>query len=111
MPAYSSNCVLAPTTTKRCEFISELHDDEQRAVLLIWDGLPSHRGRRLSEWIASERQWLFVERLPGYAPELNPIEYVWGNLTCTELANLCSDTIAEVATIAEGGLNRIGTDA
>ena len=35
----------------------------------------------------------------------------WGNLKSTELANLCSDTIGEVADIAEGGLDRIGSDA
>ncbi len=92
-------------------FLSELHEVEQRAVLLIWDGLPSHRSRRMNEWIVSQRDWLSVERLPGYAPDLNPIENVWGNLKSQELANLCSDTIDEVADIAEEGLDRIGTDA
>jgi DDE superfamily endonuclease len=93
------------------EFLSELNEVERRAVLLIWDGLPSHRSRRMSEWIASQRHWLSVERLPGYAPELNPLETAWGNLKSTELANLCSDTIGEVADMAEAGLDRIGTDA
>jgi hypothetical protein len=51
-------------------FLSELHEVEQRNVLLIWDGLPSHHGRRMSDWIASQRHWLSVERLPGYAPVL-----------------------------------------
>jgi len=92
-------------------FLSELHEVEQRGVLLIWDGLPSHRSRRMSEWIVSQRDWLSVERLPGYAPDLNPIENVWGNLKSQELANLCSDTIDKVADIAEQGLDRIGTDA
>jgi len=95
----------------RIAFLSELHEVEQRGVLLIWDGLPSHRSRRMSEWIVSQRDWLSVERLPGYAPDLNPIENVWGNLKSQELANLCSDTIDKVADIAEQGLDRIGTDA
>jgi transposase len=93
------------------EFLSELLAVEQRTVLLIWDGLPSHRSRRMSDWIASQRHWLSVERLPGYAPDLNPIENVWGNLKSQELANLCSNTIDQVADIAEGGLDRIGSDA
>ena len=93
------------------EFLSELHAVEQRSVLLIWDGLPSHRSRRMSDWITSQRHWLSVERLPGYAPDLNPIENVWGNLKSQELANLCSQTIDQAADIAEGGLDRIGTDA
>ena len=92
-------------------FLSELNEVEQRNVLLIWDGLPSHRSRRMSDWIARQRHWLSVERLPGYAPDLNPIENVWGNLKSQELANLCSNTIDQVADIAEGGLDRIGSDA
>ncbi|MGI9147996.1 MAG: transposase [Chloroflexota bacterium] len=94
------------------EFLTELNQlEQQRPLLLIWDGLPSHRSRRMSEWIASQREWLWVERLPGYAPDLNPIEQVWGRLKSAELANLCSDTIDEVASIAEDGLDRIGSDA
>src|SRR5205823_1942140 len=93
------------------DFLSELHEVEQRAVLLIWDWLPSHRSRRMSECIGSQRHWLSGEPLPGYAPDLNPIEYVWGNLKSTELANLGSTTIDEVADTAEEGLDRIGTDA
>ena len=92
------------------EFLRELNEVEHRAVLLIWDGLPSHRSRRMGDWIASQRHWLSVERLPGYAPELNPVEYAWGNLKSTELANLCSTSISAVADRAEDGLDRIGTD-
>jgi transposase len=92
-------------------FLSELNAVEQRPVLLIWDGLPSHRSRRMSDWIMRQRHWLSVERLPGYAPDLNPIESAWGNLKSAELANLCSTTISDVAHIAEHGLDRIGTDA
>ncbi len=93
------------------EFLSDLKTLEQRRVLLIWDGLPSHRSRRMLEWVASQRDWLSVEPLPGYAPDVNPIEHVWGNLKSTELANLCSDNIDEVATVADDGLDRIGSDA
>ena len=80
-------------------------------MLLIWDGLPAHRSRRMTDWMASQRDWLSVEQLPGYAPDLNPLEQAWGNLKSQELANLCRDTIDEVADIAADGLDRIGTDA
>jgi putative transposase len=93
------------------EFLSLLNDVEQRPVLLIWDGLPSHRSRRMNDWIASQRHWLSVEPLPGYAPDLNPIEQVWGSVKSTELANLCADTIGEVADVAADGLDRISSDA
>lgn len=79
-------------------------------VTLIWDGLPSHRSRVMTRWIATQRNWLVVERLPPYGHDLNPVELVWGNLKSSELANLCPDTIAEAAEYAEDGLGRIGTD-
>ena len=93
------------------EFLTDLHRLERgRTVLLLWDGLPAHRSRLMLEWVASQRAWLSVERLPGYAPELNPTEQLWGNLKSTELANLCADTIGEVAEVTEDGLHRIGSD-
>jgi putative transposase len=36
---------------------------------------------------------------------------VWGSLKAKELANLCADTIAEVADIAADGPDRIRSDA
>jgi transposase len=30
-----------------------------------------------------------LERLPGYAPELNPDEGIWKHLKCVELKNVC----------------------
>jgi transposase len=94
------------------DFLSDLHQLEQhRSVLVIWDGLPSHRSRRMLDWVASQRDWLSIEQLPGYAPDVNPTEQVWGSLKSTELANLCADTIGEVAEIAEDGLDRISSDA
>jgi hypothetical protein len=46
--------------------------------------------------------------LPGYAPELNPVEPLWSNLKEVELANLAADTLAEVIAAAERGIQRIG---
>ena len=94
------------------EFLSDLHRLEPgRRMVVLWDGLPAHRSRCMTDWIDLQRAWLSVERLPAYAPELNPTEQVFGNLKSTELANLCRNTIAEVEAIAEDGLDRIGSDA
>ena len=41
-----------------------------------------------------------IERLPAYAPELNPVEYIWGYMKQRELANLCLNTIGEVGAFA-----------
>jgi transposase len=97
-------------TDSLIEFLTALHEHfDSQPVTLIWDGLPSHRSKAMTAWLATQRHWLVVEKLPGYAPDLNPVELVWGNLKATELANLCPDTIDEAHTAAEAGLKRIGS--
>jgi transposase len=59
-------------------------------------------------WLGRQRSWLVVEPLPGYAPDLNPVEALWSNLKGVELANLAADTLAEVTAAAERGIHRIG---
>jgi transposase len=78
----------------------------QKATLL-WDGLPAHRSLAMVAWLRRQRSWLVVEPLPGYAPELNPVEGLWANLKGVELANLAADTLAEVIAAAERGIQRI----
>jgi transposase len=91
-------------------FLTDLHDHfGADKVTLIWDGLSSHKSKQMKEWIATQRGWLVVERLPGYAHDLNPIEQVWGNIKTVELANLCPDTIDEAQQAAEAGLDRVGS--
>jgi DDE superfamily endonuclease len=58
----------------------------QKATLL-WDGLPAHRSHAMAAWLRRQRPWLVVAPLPGYAPELNPVEALWANLKGVELAN------------------------
>jgi transposase len=49
-------------------------------VVLIWDGLSAHWSHKMRAHLAAQRAWLTVERLPAYAPELNPVEFLWANL-------------------------------
>jgi hypothetical protein len=76
-------------------------------VVLIWDGLSAHWSYKMHAHLDAQRDWLTVERLPAYAPELNPVEYLWANLKGTELANCTCDTIAEVTDQAEHGIQRV----
>ena len=78
----------------------------QKATL-VWDGLPAHRSLAMAAWLRRQRSWLVVERLPGYAPELNPVEGLWASLKGVELANLAGDTLDEVTAAAERGIQRI----
>jgi hypothetical protein len=60
---------------------------------------PAHRSLAIRAWLRCQRYWLVVEPLPGYAPELNPVEALWSNLKGVELANLAGDTLAEVIAV------------
>ena len=76
-------------------------------VVLIWDGLSAHWSHKMRTHLDTQRDWLTVERLPAYAPELNPAEYLWANLKAIELANCTGDTIAGVADQAQHGIRRV----
>jgi hypothetical protein len=76
-------------------------------VVLLWDGLSAHWSYKMRAHLDTQRDWLTVERLPAYAPELNPVEYLWANLKGGELANFSGDTVAEVADQAQHGIQRV----
>ena len=59
-------------------------------LLVIWDGLPAHRGQAVKDFLVSgAAARLQFERLPGYAPDLNPVEDLWRYLKHVELRNCC----------------------
>ena len=93
------------------EFLKQLHAHlHGDKVTLLWDGLPSHKSRKTKTYIRSQRHWLVLEPLPAYAPELNPCEGLYANLKGKELANLCSDTLAEPIEAARAGADRVRAD-
>lgn len=65
-------------------------------LLVIWDGLPAHRSRKVKALLAETEGRLYLERLPGYAPELNPDEGIWQHLKNVELANVCCEHLAQL---------------
>ncbi|PYR14197.1 MAG: IS630 family transposase [Acidobacteria bacterium] len=79
----------------------------RQPVILIWDGLPAHKSRVMLGYLARARQWLSVERLPAYAPDLNPVEPIWGNLKRRELANLCAPDLPALRTPLRRGCARV----
>jgi hypothetical protein len=61
----------------------------------------------MNDYLQQQRGWLSVERLPGYAPELNPVETLWGNIKGRELANRCAEKLGEAARAVRGGMARV----
>lgn len=90
------------------EFLSELkHFVKGDQVILIWDHLPAHRSKVMKRFLFEQRDWLSIEWLPSYAPDLNPTEGVWTNIKGRELANFCPDHIEEATNAFRRGLRRV----
>jgi Transposase and inactivated derivatives len=49
-------------------------------VLLVLDGHPAHIAKAVAQYVQSLKGRLELHFLPGYAPELNPDEFVWNHL-------------------------------
>jgi len=61
------------------EFLGHLMRHLPDKLLIIWDGLPSHRSHLVWDFVRQQRGRLWLEFLPAYAPELNPVEYLWSH--------------------------------
>ena len=78
-----------------------------KKVILVWDGLPAHKSRAMQDYLHAQRHWLTVERLPGYAPDLNPVETLWSNIKGQELANRCAEDLEELDVAVRAGMARV----
>ncbi len=65
-------------------------------VIVVWDGGPMHRGDTIREIQALHPRRLFLEKLPPYAPHLNPIEPLWGWLKYGRLPNYAPANASEL---------------
>jgi len=62
------------------KFLKTFMRNRKYPVFLILDGHPSHRARVVAQYVQSRKGDLELHFLPGYAPELNPDEFVWNHL-------------------------------
>jgi transposase len=65
------------------QFITFLRDflrTRRRPVFLVVDRHPAHIAKVVAEHVQSRRGRLELHFLPGYAPDLNPDEFVWNHL-------------------------------
>jgi len=69
------------------DFVQELKRQLGGPVVIVWDRLLAHRAARVQEYLRRQPD-VHVHYLPPYAPELNPMEYVWAHIKMNPLANL-----------------------
>jgi transposase len=61
-----------------------------KRLTVFWDGSGAHKGEVVKDYLATHPD-IMVERLPAYAPELNPDELVWSWTKYGRLANLAAE--------------------
>lgn len=88
-------------------FLQPLQQHIPGPLLVIWDGLPAHRSKLVADYLATTKGRVWVERLPGYAPELNPIEYLWGYTKGNDLANFAPKELWELSRAARKAFARV----
>src|ERR1019366_10625406 len=72
-------------TERAMAFLEHLHRELHTPVVLFWDSLQAHKGELIKQCVMPRSAHL--QYLPPYAPELNPVEYLWAYLKTNPLAN------------------------
>ena len=88
-------------------FLRHLRRHLGSPLLVVWDRLPAHRSRLVGEFLDSLGGQIAVEYLPPYAPELNPVEYLWGHWKQHELPNVCPKDLWQLNEGARRTLRRL----
>jgi transposase len=89
------------------DFLGHLLRHLTGKLLVVWDGLSAHRAGVVGDFICAQRGRLVIEPLPGYAPELNPAECIWGHWKHHELPNFCPRDFAQLGQQARRALHRM----
>ena len=73
-------------------FLKQIHQETGKKLIVILDRWNGHR-KAIRLLLEEKVDWLQVEWLPAYAPELNPVEQLWGHTKYGDLANYIPEDI------------------
>jgi putative transposase len=90
-------------------FLRELLRHLRGKVIVVWDGGSNHKGPAIRA-VTDRFPRLELERLPGYAPDLNPVEMVWSYLKHGLMANFVPRHVRHLDQVVRGHLGKLGTD-
>lgn len=80
-------------------FLRQLGRQLDGPIVLLWDRLLAHRARSVQA-LLGRATGLRAFFFPPYAPELNPVEYLWGWLKLNPLANWAPSEVEALAAAA-----------
>lgn len=91
------------------DFLRQLLTHIPGRLIVVWDGLPAHRAPAIRELLSRTRR-LTLETFPPYAPELNPVEYLWRYLKHTLLVNLTLANTDDLDKVITHNLSELSQD-
>jgi transposase len=91
-------------------FLRELLRHLRGKVIVVWDGGSNHKGPAIRA-VTDRFPRLELERLPVYAPDLNPVEMVWSHLKYGRMANFLPRHVGHLDRVVRGHLGEVGGDA
>ena len=77
-------------------FLKQLKKKHPGPLKVIWDNAPAHRGEAMREYLGTPRLGLQLVNLPGYSPDFNADEAIWGWAREEATGNLCLGSRAAV---------------
>jgi transposase len=85
------------------QFLNQLLQNIRGHVIVVWDRLVAHRSKAVNRWLEKHSR-IETEFFPPYAPELNPVEYLWSHLKMNGLANFAATDLDQLYSAAKGSL-------
>ena len=77
-------------------FLKQLKEKHPGPLKVIWDNAPAHRGETLREYLGQPGLGPQLVNLPGYRPDFNADEAIWGWAREEATGNLCLGSRAAV---------------
>jgi transposase len=98
------------TKVEAADFLRELLRHLHGEVIVLWDGGTSHKGEPIRD-LLKQHPRLSLERLPAYAPDLNPVEMLWEHLKYAELVNFAAQDARQLDKEAHEVLDQVRQDS
>lgn len=80
------------TAVRVIRFLRELRRHLQKPLIIVWDRSNTHKAKIVSRFFERQTR-LHRESFPSYAPDLNPVEMLWGYLKGHSMANFAPTNV------------------